>query len=44
MALKEPKINKHAAAVLTRDITLTIPTTNNIIRKPEVLQARMSFW
>jgi hypothetical protein len=44
MAPKEPKISKQAAAVLTRDITLIIPETLEIIRKPGVLQARMSLW
>jgi hypothetical protein len=34
MAPKEPKITKQAAAGVTRDITLTIPETNEIIRKP----------
>jgi hypothetical protein len=29
----EPKISKQAAAVLTRDITLTIPETLEIFRK-----------
>jgi hypothetical protein len=44
MAPKEHKISKQAAAVLTRDITLIIPETLEIIRKPGVLQARMSLW
>jgi len=34
MAPKEPKISKQAAAGTTRHITLTIPETLNIIRKP----------
>ena len=34
MAHKEPKISKQAAAGTTRDITLTIPETFEIIRKP----------
>jgi len=34
MAPKEPKISKQAAAGTTRDITLTIPETLEIIRKP----------
>jgi len=33
MAPKEPKINKQAADGTTRDITLTIPETLEIIRK-----------
>jgi hypothetical protein len=33
MAPKEHKINKQAAAGITRDITLTIPETTEIIRK-----------
>jgi hypothetical protein len=34
MATNEPKISKQAAASTTRDITLTIPVTLEIIRKP----------
>jgi hypothetical protein len=34
MAPKEPKISKQAAAGTTRDITLTIPETLEINRKP----------
>jgi hypothetical protein len=34
MATKKPKISKQAAAVKTRHITLTIPDTLQIIRKP----------
>jgi hypothetical protein len=34
MTPKEHKISKQAAAVKTRDITLTIPETFEIIRKP----------
>jgi hypothetical protein len=34
MAPKEPKISKQAAAGTTTDITLTIPETLEIIRKP----------
>jgi len=34
MAPKEPKISKQAAAGTTTDITLTIPETLKLIRKP----------
>jgi hypothetical protein len=34
MAPKEPKISKQAAAGTTRDITLTIPETLEIIMRP----------
>jgi len=34
MAPKEPKISKQAAAGTTRDMTLTIPETLEIIMKP----------
>jgi hypothetical protein len=34
MASIEPKINKLGAAVITKDITLTIPETLEVIRKP----------
>jgi hypothetical protein len=34
MAPKVPKINKQAAALKTRDITLTIPDKLQIIRYP----------
>jgi hypothetical protein len=34
MASTEPKISKQAVADKTRDITLTIPVTLEIIRKP----------
>jgi hypothetical protein len=37
MASKEPKTSKQAVSVPTRDITLKIPDTLNIIRKPGVL-------
>jgi hypothetical protein len=40
----EPKICKQAGAGTTRHITLTIPDTLEIIRKPEVLQASVSLW
>jgi hypothetical protein len=39
----EHQICKQAAAG-TRDITLTIPGTLEIIRKPEGLQASVSLW
>jgi hypothetical protein len=38
------KISKQAAAVLTRDIKLTISETLEIIRKHGVLQGTMSLW
>jgi hypothetical protein len=31
---KEPKIRKLGAAVITRDITLTVPGTHEILMKP----------
>jgi hypothetical protein len=34
MVPKEPKTSKLGAAVITRDITLTIPGTHEIFRKP----------
>jgi hypothetical protein len=34
MASRDPKINKYAVAGTTRDITITIPDTLEIIRKP----------
>jgi hypothetical protein len=36
LASTEPKISKVGAAVITRDITLTIPGTCEIFRKPGI--------
>jgi hypothetical protein len=44
MVSKETKTSTQAAAALRRDITLTIPEKLTIIRKPAMLQARMSLW
>jgi hypothetical protein len=44
MVSKQPKISKETAAVLTTNITLRIPETLNIIRKPGMLQSRLSLW
>jgi len=44
MASIEPKISKLGAAGTTRHVTLTITETLEIVKKPEVLQARVSLW
>ena len=44
MAHKETKICKQAPAGITRKITLTIPETLEIIRKPGNAKARASLW
>jgi len=44
MASTEHKISKLGAAVIRRDITLTLTGTREIFRKPEVLQATVSIW
>jgi len=44
MASTEPEINKLGAAGKTRDTTLTIPETLEIIRKLELLHARGYLW
>jgi len=44
MASTETKISKQGAAGTICDITLTIPVTLEVTRKPEVLQATVSLW
>jgi len=44
MAAIEPKISKLGAAGTAKHITLTITETPEIVRKPEMLQSRVSLW
>jgi hypothetical protein len=44
MASTETKIIKQGAARKIRDITLTIPETFGIIRKPEIATSQSILW